>query len=71
MNVAFVADMNFSGAIHLDETWSLRAGYNLFWIEGVALATGQLDFADPPSTDVSTSGGFFAHGLNFGVEAVW
>ncbi len=73
VNVAFVADMNFSGVIHLDETWSLRAGYNLFWIEGVALATSQLDFADPPSTssDVSTSGGFFAHGLNFGVEAIW
>ncbi len=72
-NVAFVGDINFSAAYFIDDVWSLHAGYNLLWIDGVALAQSQLDFSDPPSTGtaVQSGNGFFAHGLNFGLDARW
>jgi len=71
--IAFVGDLNISGCYQLNDLWSLRAGYNLLWIEGVALAPAQFDFTDTPDsgTQLQSSGGFFAHGVNLGVEARW
>ena len=69
--VAFVGDLNASLILHLTKTWSLRGGYNLMWIEGVALGGNQLDFTfDADSgTNVSRSGGVFLHGANVGLHA--
>lgn len=72
-SAAFVADLNASATLHLTKTWSLRGGYNLMWIEGVALAGNQLDFTfDTDSgSRVSRSGGVFLHGANVGLQARW
>ncbi len=73
VNVAFVGDLNFSGVYQLSNVWGIRAGYNLMWIEGVALAPNQLDFTNTPTsgTQLSTNGGVFLHGVNIGLEARW
>jgi len=71
--VAFVGDINLSGYYYLNDLWSLRAGYNLLWIQGVALAPEQLDFTDTATsgTVIHAHGALFAHGINVGVAASW
>ena len=71
--VAFVGDINTSVVWHMSRTWSLRGGYNLMWIEGVALGGNQLDFTfDADSGQrINRSGGVFLHGANVGLQARW
>ena len=73
-NTAFVGEINFSGIYRLTDTWSVKAGYNAVWIEGLALAPDQLDFnfaASPSGNQLHTSGGLLLHGVNLGLEARW
>jgi hypothetical protein len=72
-NVAFVGDLNLTGIYQLNDTWGLRAGYNMMWIEGVALAPDQLDFSltSTSGAGIHTSGGVFLHGFSVGLEARW
>jgi len=70
---AFVGDLNASIVYRLTEVWGIRAGYNLMWIDGLALAADQFDFTntDVSGTALVTGGGIFMHGANFGLEARW
>jgi len=72
-SVAFVGDVNFSLTYRLTDVWAVRGGYNLMWIEGVALAPDQLDFANESTsgTALHHAGGMFLHGANVGLEARW
>jgi hypothetical protein len=72
-DVAFVGDLNFTGIYQLNHTWGLRAGYNLIWIEGVALAPEQLDFTNVTGsgTGLASGDGLLLHGVNVGLEARW
>jgi putative beta barrel porin BBP7 len=72
-DVAFVGELNATAIYHLSRMWGLRAGYNLIWIEGVALAPEQLDFTNTPDSGrkLVDGGGVFLHGVNVGVEARW
>lgn len=72
-NVACVSELNLTGIYQLNRTWGLRAGYNVMWIEGVALAPNQLDFsfASTSGTGLHAGGGLFLHGVNVGLEARW
>ncbi|MCI0331735.1 MAG: BBP7 family outer membrane beta-barrel protein [Planctomycetes bacterium] len=72
-DVAFVGDLNFTAVYQLTDIWGLRMGYNLIWIEGVALAADQLDFTNTPDsgTELEDGGGVFLHGVNVGAEARW
>jgi hypothetical protein len=72
--VAFMGDTNISALYRLTNVWNLRAGYNLIWIEGLALAPDQLDFDLASATGGSqlhSGGGMFLHGVNVGLEARW
>ena len=71
---AFVGEINLSAIYQLTKTWNIRAGYNLLWIDGVALAPNQLDFTyNLPTTgrQLNTDGGVFYHGASIGLEARW
>jgi hypothetical protein len=72
-DVAFVGDVNLSGIYQVTEVWGLRAGYNVIWIDGVALAPEQLDFSNGPNSGkhLEEGGNVFLHGINIGVEARW
>jgi len=71
--VAFVGELNLTGIYRLNDVWNLRAGYNLMWITGVALAPDQLDFSGelPAGNQISSNGGLFLHGVSCGLEARW
>ena len=71
--VAFLGELNLTAIYQLNDTWGLRAGYNLIFIDGLALAPDQLDF-----TFTSTSGSvvnsgrnLVLQGVNVGLEARW
>lgn len=72
-HTAFVGDLNFTGVYQLNNAWSVRAGYQLLWLSGVALVADQ-----PPGIDfnsgtdvVDTSGSAFFHGVLVGLERSW
>jgi hypothetical protein len=71
---AFVGEINISGIYRLTDVWSAKAGYNVIWIEGVALAADQLDFnfaTSPSGNQLYPHGGLLLHGVNLGLEARW
>ena len=70
---AFIGDLNASLIYRLSRVWGVRAGYNLIWIDGVALAPNQWDFSnfDTSGTALVGGGGLFLCGANLGLEARW
>lgn len=71
--VGLLSMINASAIYRITEHWGLRAGYNLIWLDGVALAPNQWDFSDNASSGTSLvgGGGVFLHGANLGVERRW
>jgi hypothetical protein len=71
---AFVGGANVSALYRLTNVWGLRTGYNVIWIEGLALAPDQLDFnlaSASGGSQLHNGGGLFLHGVNTGLEARW
>ena len=71
--VAFVGELNLSLLLRISAACGLRCGYNLLWVEGIALAPDQLDFSDTAGsgTVLHSGGGSFFHGANVGLEIGW
>lgn len=71
--VSFVGDINLSVIYRLTDVWGIRAGYNLIWIDGLALAPNQFDFSDTSvsGSNLVSGGGIFMNGANLGLEARW
>ena len=72
-DLALVAEITLNAEWRLCDTWSVRAGYNLMWVEGVVLAPNQLDFTDTPlsGSAIDNDGGIFLHGAHVGLAACW
>lgn len=72
-DVAFIGEINVDTIVPLNNCFSLKAGYNLLWVEGVALAMDQLDFTDTPTSGfgLDQSAGVFFYGANIGLEGRW
>lgn len=72
-SVGFVGDINLSVVRRIDDVWRLRAGYNLIWLSGVALAADQFDFTatGTSGTNLVDGGNVFLHGASLGLEARW
>jgi hypothetical protein len=68
--VAFVGDINLNAALQLTRSISLRGGYQLLWLAGVATATDQLKGLKYPLATV-TDGSTFFHGAMVGLECGW
>lgn len=71
--MGMIADMNISAIYRFNDVWGLRAGYNLLWLTGVALAPDQWDFTASRSggSGLNTTGSLFLGGANLGLEARW
>ena len=72
-HVATVTELNASLIRQITDHWYLRGGYNLIWIDGVALAPSQLDFSQTATSGTTIDSGdtLFLHGFNFGLEGRW
>jgi hypothetical protein len=71
--VGFVGDLTMSAVYRITDVWGIRAGYSLLWLDGLALAPDQFDFATDAGagTQLVNSSGIFYHGANLGLEARW
>jgi hypothetical protein len=73
--VAALGEIGIIAIKPINDTWSLRFGYQALGLGGVALATDQLDFTDnldgSSGTGINTYGWVFLHGGLLGLEATW
>jgi hypothetical protein len=74
--VSFFGEAGVTASVAITNWLSWRAGYTLFWINGVATPANQLantvvDPAQVPRATISPYGGAFLHGVNTGLEARW
>jgi hypothetical protein len=69
-SVAFVGEMSITGVYRFGEHFSLRAGYQLLWLEGVAQASDQVANSDPlaGTASVAFQGGPLYDGAFLGIE---
>ncbi|HWA98835.1 MAG TPA: hypothetical protein VG713_10105 [Pirellulales bacterium] len=68
-NAAFVGEVGLTGQYRLSNAWSLRATYELLWLDGVALATDQVRVSNPGfGTATVATNTVFYHGAFLGVE---
>jgi hypothetical protein len=69
----FVGDLNFTGGFRISPIWSARAGYNLLWINNIALAPDRIAFDNytAESFPVYMERTVFMQGVNVGLEAMW
>lgn len=70
---AFLGELGLVGSYQLGNHVALRGGYQVLWIEGVALAPRQIPVTDLGlgTAAVDQSGGLFYHGANAGLEITW
>lgn len=69
-HTSFVGELGATGNCAITERWSARAAYQLFWVDGVALASDQVAVSDPANgtATVDSSGTAFYHGVFVGLE---
>ena len=67
-DVAFLGELGLTLLYEVTPALTLRGGYSLLWIEGVALAPDQLDFALVGGNRIDMAGGAFYHGASLGLE---
>ena len=72
---SFFGEIGVNGTVRLTERILWRAGYNFFWIGGVALPPQQLAKVDaaatPPTGRIDWTGSVFLQGANTGIELQW
>jgi hypothetical protein len=69
---AFVGDVNFTAAYQLTKHVALQGGYQLLWIQGVAVAGDQpvaIDLAN--DNGMASNGGVFYHGAMASISVTW
>jgi hypothetical protein len=71
--VAFIGELGFNGSYQFSPNWFIRGGYQVFWVDGVALAPNQLDFTDTTDsgTHLNKTGSLFMQGAHAGLMARW
>jgi len=67
---SFLGELGLTGTCQLSDDWALRAGYQVMWLENVAVASDQIAVSDPAAgvARVDTRGGVFYHGAVIGLE---
>jgi hypothetical protein len=76
-DLAWVGEAGITAGYAINCRWTARVGYQLLWIDGLALAPEQLGSTtalggfDPARTTTNTSGDVLLHGLTMGLEVRW
>lgn len=71
--VSFLAETGLTATFELNESTRIEGGYNVMWVENVARATDQLEFADfaASGSDLRQHGGALLHGANVSLVFVY
>jgi hypothetical protein len=70
---AFVGDIGFNTSYYVCKNWSVMAGCNVMWVDGVALAPDQLAFSGTPSAfgQLNRNGNILYEGAHVGLGCRW
>lgn len=73
--VSCFSEVGVTGHLRLCSWLSWRAGYTLFWLNGIATPAAQLSATNlaslPPTATINTGGSVLLHGVTTGLEARW
>ena len=67
-HTAFLGEWDIIARYQLTDRWTLRTGYQLLWLEGVASVDADQVNTALNAGPVSTSGSPFYHGVTIGAE---
>lgn len=71
----FFGEVGVNGAVRLSDHFFWRAGYNLFWLAGVATTSQQLGVVNaapvPAEGSITAGSSVFLQGVNTGIEFIW
>ena len=75
-SVAFVGEADLMATYRINYNWTLRLGYRLLFVDGVALATENFNSGPPFVAGarrpfINDNGNIFMHGVTAGVEWIW
>jgi hypothetical protein len=71
-DVTFLGDIAFLGRYRLNDNISLNSGYQLLWLDGVALASEQIFATNVVSGGgIDTDGFVFYHGALLSMDIIW
>jgi hypothetical protein len=72
-DVAFFGEVGVNSTLWLTRWLAWRAGYNFFWLEGVATAAQQMPLGSfgTETASINTNGSVFLQGFSTGLEARW
>jgi len=74
-STAFFGEVGANANVRLARWLSWRAGYSLFWLNGVAVPASQIALTNlstaPPTAAIDAGGSVFLHGVTTGLEARW
>lgn len=72
-SAAFVGDLNLVGVYQITDRWAFRAGYQLLWLAGVAVASDQLTSINLNHGTVGTTsnGSALFNGVMLNLERCW
>jgi hypothetical protein len=68
-NLAFVGEFQVRGKWHLRPNLSLRAGFEILYVDSIALAPHQINFIPGGYESIAADGDIFAIGSSVGIEA--
>jgi len=66
--VSLVQELGLNGVFQMTDRWSIRGGYNLFVISGLARTGDQIDFSSTAVPSLNTHGTAVLHGPSAGIE---
>jgi len=72
-DVGGIFDWNVTLVRHINDVWSIRAGYTMLWLTGVALAPDQFDFTTDTRAGTAVVGDntVWLQGATLGLEGRW
>lgn len=68
---SFLGELGLTATYHIGEHWSVHGGYELMWLEGVALAGNSVAALQQYSDNMLYNGSAFYHGAVAGMEFRW
>jgi hypothetical protein len=70
--VAFVGEIGVTGVYQWSDHIAIRGGYQVLWVEGIAVASDQVAAIDVlTASGIDTTGGIFYHGAMASIDFTW
>jgi hypothetical protein len=67
-NISFIGELQVLGKWHLRPNVSLRAGFEILYVDSIALAPSQINFVTPGYLPIADDGDIFCMGSSIGIE---